>query len=327
MFSGYKFVPADTKIDFIGKRTIAMLISGLLILASLGSLAVQGLNFGIDFAGGLLIEVRTEEQADVGDMRATLNGLGLGEVNISRVGDTGRDVMIRVPIQEGEEEAQMAALETVRGALGEGVDYRRTELVGPKVGDELMTDGAMAVGIALLVISAYIWFRFEWQFAIGALAALVHDIILTLGIFSIFQMVFDLTTVAALLTIAGYSINDTVVNFDRVRENLRKYRLLPLPDLLNQSLNQVLSRTILTSGTTLLAVLAILFFGGPVLFGFAFALTWGIVVGTWSSIYIGMPLLLYTGVRRELEEEPVPGAETAQPGGERPAAPETEGRG
>jgi preprotein translocase subunit SecF len=214
----------------------------------------------------------------------------------------------------------MAALNAVKGALGEGIDYRRTELVGPKVGEELMADGVMAVGIALLLIAAYIWFRFEWQFAAGALVALLHDIIVTVGVFSILQLDFDLTTVAALLTIAGYSINDTVVNYDRVRENLRKYKLLTLPDLINKSLNQVLSRTMLTSGTTLLAVLAILFFGGPVLRGFAFALTWGIVIGTWSSIYVGMPILLYTGVRRDTEEDDIPDFEgdAPQPGAEQP---------
>lgn len=319
MFRGIHLVPSNTKIDFIGKRVIALALSGLLILASLGSLAVQGLNFGIDFAGGILVEVRTEQQADLADMRATLNGLGLGEVSITGLGDSGQDVMIRVPKQPGDEEAQMAALEAVKSALGDNVDYRRTELVGPKVGEELMVDGAMAVGIALLVISAYIWFRFEWQFAIGALVALLHDVIATIGIFSILQLDFDLTTVAALLTLAGYSINDTVVNYDRVRENLRKYKLMSLPDLINTSLNQVLSRTVLTSGTTLLAVVAILIFGGPVLRGFAFALTWGIVVGTWSSIYVAMPMLLYTGVRRDTEEEDVPGvnAEQAKSGGER----------
>lgn len=175
------------------------------------------------------MEIRTEQPADLANMRATLNDLGLGDVSITRLGDTENDVMIRVPKQPGDEESQMAALNAVKSALGEGVDYRRTELVGPKVGEELMTDGAMAVGIALLVIAAYIWFRFEWQFAVGALVALMHDIIATIGIFSILQLDFDLTTVAALLTVAGYSINDTVVNYDRVRENLRKYKLLPLP--------------------------------------------------------------------------------------------------
>lgn len=304
MFRGIRLVPDTTTIDFIGKRMPAMALSGLLILACLVSLVFQGLNFGIDFAGGLLIEARTQQEADLGDMRQRLNGLGLGEVSITRIGDAGRDVMIRVPKQEGEEEAQMAALNAVKGALDQTVEYRRTELVGPKVGEELVRDGALAVGLAILVISAYIWIRFEWQFGVGALAATIHDVIATLGIFSLFQIDFDLTTVAALLTIAGYSINDTVVNYDRVRENLRRYKTTTLGDLINISLNQVLSRTILTSGTTLVAVLAILFFGGPVLRGFAIGLTWGIVIGTFSSIYVAMPLLLYTGVRREADEDP-----------------------
>ncbi|MCA1971919.1 MAG: protein translocase subunit SecF [Caenispirillum sp.] len=304
MFRGIRLVPDTTTIDFIGKRMIAMALSGLLILACLVSLVTQGLNFGIDFAGGLLIEARTEQQADLGDMRQRLNALGLGDVAITGIGDTGRDIMIRVPKQPGEEEAQMAALNAVKAELGTGVEFRRTEVVGPKVGEELVRDGALAVGLAILVISAYIWIRFEWQFGVGALVATIHDVIATLGIYSLFQIDFDLTTVAALLTIAGYSINDTVVNYDRVRENLRRYKTTTLADLINISLNQVLSRTILTSGTTLVAVLAILFFGGPVLRGFAIGLTWGIVIGTFSSIYVAMPLLLYTGVRRESEEDP-----------------------
>lgn len=316
MFRGIRFVPDTTRVDFIGKRLIGMVLSGVLILACLVSLAVQGLNFGIDFAGGLLIEARTEQEADLGDMRRELNALGLGEVSITRIGDTGRDVMIRVPKQAGEEEAQMAALNAVKGALGQGVEYRRTELVGPKVGEELVRDGALAVGLAILVISAYIWIRFEWQFGVGALVATIHDVIATLGVFSLFQIDFDLTTVAALLTVAGYSINDTVVNYDRVRENLRRYKSTTLGDLINISLNQVLSRTILTSGTTLVAVLAILIFGGPVLRGFAIGLTWGIVIGTFSSIYVAMPLLLYTGVRRESDEDPFTEAAGQQSGDE-----------
>ncbi|SOD93987.1 protein translocase subunit SecF [Caenispirillum bisanense] len=313
MFRGIRLVPDTTTIDFIGKRMIAMALSGLLILACLVSLVTQGLNFGIDFAGGLLIEARTEQQADLSDMRQRLNALGLGDVAITGIGDTGRDVMIRVPKQPGEEEAQMAALNAVKAELGTGVEFRRTEVVGPKVGEELVRDGALAVGLAILVISAYIWIRFEWQFGVGALVATIHDVIATLGIYSLFQIDFDLTTVAALLTIAGYSINDTVVNYDRVRENLRRYKTTTLADLINISLNQVLSRTILTSGTTLVAVLAILFFGGPVLRGFAIGLTWGIVIGTFSSIYVAMPLLLYTGVRRESEEDPFTEGEQQQP--------------
>ncbi|GAA0573495.1 protein translocase subunit SecF [Caenispirillum bisanense] len=318
MFRGIRFVPDTTTIDFIGKRMIGMLLSGLLVAVSLISLSVQGLNFGIDFAGGLLIEARTQQEANLSDMRQRLNSLGLGDVAITGIGDTGRDVMIRVPKQAGDEEAQMAALNAVRGALDADVDYRRTEVVGPKVGQELVRDGALAVGLAILIISAYIWFRFEWQFGVGALVATIHDVIVTLGVYSLFQIDFDLTTVAALLTIAGYSINDTVVNYDRVRENLRRYKTTTLGDLINISLNQVLSRTILTSGTTLIAVLAILIFGGPVLRGFAIGLTWGIVIGTFSSIYVAMPLLLYTGVRREGDSdgdaEPYADAEKAAEG-------------
>ncbi len=317
MFRGIRFFPDTTTIDFIGKRLIGMLLAGVLVVVCLISLAVQGLNFGIDFSGGLLIEARTQREADLSDMRQRLNALGLGDVAITGIGDTGHDVMIRVPKQAGDEEAQMVALNAVRGALDADVDYRRTEVVGPKVGEELVRDGALAVGLAILIISAYIWFRFEWQFGVGALVATIHDVIVTLGIYSLFQIDFDLTTVAALLTIAGYSINDTVVNYDRVRENLRRYKTTTLGDLINISLNQVLSRTILTSGTTLIAVLAILFFGGPVLRGFAIGLTWGIVIGTFSSIYVAMPLLLYTGVRREGEggeDDPFADAEKAAEG-------------
>jgi len=297
-----KYLPVDTGIDFIGKRMIAVILSGLLVVASLGSLAVQGLNFGIDFAGGILIEVRTDGPAELGEIRETLNGLGLGDVSVTTFGETGRDVAIRIEEQPGGDEAQLAALERVKAALGDGPEYRRTEVVGPKVGDELVIDGAMAVGLAILAISAYIWLRFEWQFAIGAMVALIHDIVVTLGLFSLLGLSFDLTTVAALLTIAGYSINDTVVAYDRVRENLRRYRKLELVDLLNKSLNQVLSRTLLTSGTTLIAVTALFVFGGEVLRGFSFALIWGVVIGTYSSIYVAMPVLISFGLRREEDD-------------------------
>ncbi len=298
-----KFIPQGTTFDFIGKRAVGLLLSGLLLLASMASLGVQGLSFGIDFAGGILIEARTTEQADVADIRSRLGALNLGEVGVTTFGDEGRDVAIRIGIQEGGDEAQAVALDRVREALGEGVDYRRVEVVGPKVGDELVRDGALAVGLSLLAIAVYIWFRFEWQFAIGGLLALVHDIIVTLGLFSIFQLDFDLTTVAALLTIAGYSINDTVVAYDRVRENLRRYKKMELPELINRSLNEVLSRTMLTSGTTLLAVLALFIFGGEVLRGFSLALIWGIVIGTYSSVFVAMPVLLYLDLRRDEEEE------------------------
>jgi preprotein translocase subunit SecF len=309
MMSLLKYLPQDYAVDFVGKRGLAFLFSGVLLVASLGSLAVQGLNFGIDFAGGILIEIQTPQTADVGQIRQQVSQLGLGDVAVTTFGDTGHDVVIRVEEQAGGDEAQVTALNMVKEALGEAVTYRRTEVVGPKVGAELIRDGALAVALSILAISVYIWLRFEWQFAVGAMAALVHDVVTTVGIFSLFQIPFDLTIVAGLLTIAGYSINDTVVQYDRVRENLRKYKKMDLADLLNLSLNEVLSRTLLTSITTLLAVLALLAFGGEVLRGFSFALTWGVMVGTFSSFYVALPLLLYFDLRRDDDEEAVPGAE------------------
>lgn len=291
-------MPQEFKFDFISKRSIAAVLSVLVILASIGSLAVQKLNFGIDFAGGILMEVRANEQVEVSAVRSQVGGLGLGDVSITTFGDEGRDLLIRIQRQEGDDEAQ-AALTLVRETLGESYEYRRTELVGPKVGQELIVDGALAVGLALLAICIYIWFRFEWQFAVGATLALSHDVIATLGLFSIFQLEFNLTTVAAVLTIAGYSINDTVVAYDRVREKLRKYKKLPLPELVNLALNKVLSRTLLTSFTTLLAVTALSIFGGEVLRGFSIALMWGVVIGTYSSIYVAMPVLIYFDLRHE----------------------------
>ncbi len=292
-------MPQEFSFDFIGKRTIAVVFSCLLIVASLGSLAVQKLNFGIDFAGGILMEVRAEQPVEVSAVRDQVSALGLGDVSITTFGEEGRDLLIRIQRQDGDEEAQTAALSIVQETLGETYEYRRTELVGPKVGRELIVDGALAVGLALLAICIYIWFRFEWQFAVGATIALTHDVIATIGLFSIFQLEFNLTTVAAVLTIAGYSINDTVVAYDRVREKLRKFKKLPLPDLVNLALNKVLSRTLLTSFTTLLAVTALSIFGGEVLRGFSLALMWGVVIGTYSSIYVAMPVLIYFDLRHE----------------------------
>jgi preprotein translocase subunit SecF len=291
--------PQEFNIEFISKRRIALTLSALLLVVSFGSLAVQKLNFGIDFAGGILLEVRADQPVDVSAVRAQVGTLGLGDVAITTFGDTGRDLSIRIQRQEGGDAAQTVALNLVQETLGDSFDNRRTELVGPKVGSELVTDGALAVGLALLAICIYIWFRFEWQFAVGATLALSHDIILTLGMFSIFQLDFNLTTVAAILTIAGYSINDTVVAYDRVREMLRKYKKLPLPELVNLALNRVLSRTLLTSFTTLLAVMALFIFGGEVLRGFSLALIWGVIIGTYSSIYVAMPVLIYFNLRHE----------------------------
>ncbi|MDH3241480.1 MAG: protein translocase subunit SecF [Alphaproteobacteria bacterium] len=307
-----KLIPADTKIDFIGSRKIAYIFSGLLMLVSVGFFAFQGLNFGIDFKGGILIEVRTPGPANIDALRGKLSGLGLGEVALQEFGQA-TDVLIRIERQPGGEEGQKVAVATVKTALGSDVaSYRRTEFVGPKVGGELIEAGILAVVLSLLAIMVYVWFRFEWQFSIGAIVALTHDVISTIGVFSITEHEFNLATVAAILTIAGYSINDTVVVFDRIRENLRKFKAMPIEELLNLSLNQTLSRTLLTSITTLLALLAIFFFGGAVIQDFAFALIWGVVIGTFSSIFVASPVVMMLNIRESISGGTIGGNETSQ---------------
>jgi preprotein translocase subunit SecF len=290
-------VPIGTKIDFLRFRKIAAALSLILCVASAGLFFAKGLNFGIDFRGGILIEVRTEGPANMAQLRGSLRGLGLGEVQLQEFGQP-TDVLIRIERQPGGEKAQLLAVEKAKQALGDSVNYRRTEFVGPKVGGELIEAGVMAVLLALGAMLVYIWFRFEWQFGVGAVIALLHDVLLTIGIFALLGLEFNLSTVAAILTIAGYSINDTVVVYDRVRENLRKFKQMPLAELLNLSINATLSRTLLTSITTLLALLALYLFGGEVLRGFSFAMIWGVLVGTYSSIFIAVPLLVYMNLRR-----------------------------
>lgn len=297
----FSFLTKDTNINFLSKRKIAFVFSALLVIASFVELGVNGLNYGIDFSGGILMEVKTEGQADIKEMRAKLSNLEIGEVNLQTVGDTGDEIMIRAQAENLDEKSQMTAVLKIKEILGDSVEYRKTELVGPAVGAELKKAGIIAVITALLAIAAYIWFRFEWQFAAGALIALTHDVITTVGVFSLLGMDFGLTTVAAILTIAGYSINDTVVSYDRVRENLRKYKKMPIFDLLNKSTNDMFSRTLLTSITTLIAVVAIFVFGGAALKSFSFALIWGVLVGTYSSIYVAMPFLTYFDLRAKKE--------------------------
>jgi preprotein translocase subunit SecF len=296
-----QLIPPGTKIPFIAWRKVFLAFSAALVLASVALYLVRGLNYGIDFEGGILMEIRTNGPADIGELRTSLNQLGLGDVSIQEFGEAD-DVLIRIQRQEGGEEAQQAAVETVRGALGDDVTYRRTESVGPKVGEELKEAGALAVLLSIAGILLYIWFRFEWQFGIAAVVALAHDVISTIGIFAFLQLDFDLATVAAVLTIAGYSINDTVVVFDRIRENLRRFKKMPLAQLLDQSINETLSRTILTSFTTLIALLALFTLGGPVIRDFSFAMIWGVVVGTYSSICVASPLLLYMKLKRTVFE-------------------------
>ncbi len=297
-FKGYDFLPHGTKYPFIGFRKMSFLLSGVAIIASLAIFMVRGLNYGIDFRGGSLIEIQTEGLANIGDLRNKLGGLGLGDVQIQQFG-TPRDVLIRVEEQPGGEQAQQAVVGKIRAALGDGVTYRRTEVVGPTVSKELIESGTLAVVLAIFCVLLYIWFRFEWQFSLGAVAALIHDIILTIGIFSLLKLEFNLSIIAALLTIVGYSLNDTVVVYDRIRENLRKFKKMPLEELLDISINETLSRTILTSVTTLIALTSLFVFGTEVIRGFTFAMIWGVVVGTYSSVFIAAPTLLFLGVKRD----------------------------
>jgi preprotein translocase subunit SecF len=298
----FRLVPDGTHIRFMHYQYWGYAFSGTLILLTLILVPLKGLNFGVDFRGGLLIEVRVPgTTADLGTMRSLLGGLGLGEVALQTFGEPN-DVLIRVQRQEGGEEAQRAAVEKVKSALNEtfgDVSYRRVESVGPKVSSELLWSGAQAVIYSFIAILAYVWFRFEWQYGVGTILALVHDVGTTIGIYCLFDLEFNLTSVAALLTIVGYSLNDTVVIFDRVRENLRKYKTMLLSDLLDRSINETLARTMMTSLTTLLALVALLIFGGPVIRGFTIAMIWGVVIGTYSTVYISTPVLVHLNLRRE----------------------------
>jgi len=244
-----------------------------------------------------MIEIRTTQPGNLAQMRSLLSDLKLGEISLQEFGEP-TDFLIRIQKQDGGERAQQKAVEKVKASLPPDVEYRRTEFVGPKVSDELFRDGILAVIFAIIGILAYIWFRFEWQFGLGAIIALCHDVLTTVGIFSLTGLEFNLSTVAAILTIAGYSINDTVVVYDRVRENLRKYKSMPLTALLNNSINETLSRTIMTSLTTLLALGSLYILGGEVIRGFSFGMIWGVLVGTYSSVFLAVPLLLYLNVDR-----------------------------
>lgn len=290
-----KLVPDDINIPFMSFRKVFLTISALAVAASLTLVFVKGMTFGIDFQGGILIEVRMPQAANLSQMRGQLGELGLGEVSLQEFGNPA-DVLIRIGAQDGDAAAQQVAVDAVKKTLGAGVDYRRVEFVGPKVSSELLLDGVLAVAVAIIAMLIYIWLRFEWQFGLGAVIALSHDIFITLGVFSLLELEFNLSTVAAVLTIAGYSINDTVVVFDRIREDLRKYKTKPVPELLNDAINATLSRTLMTSLTTLVALLALFFLGGEVIRDFSFAMIFGIMVGTYSSICVAAPLLLSTNV-------------------------------
>ena len=288
-----RLVPERPNLDVVRYRKFAIVLSAILFIGSIILVIAPGLNFGIDFRGGTVIEVRTEGTADIAEMRTQLGGLGLGDISLQRFGED-TDVLIRIQKQPGED--QSIAIRAVQDALGSSVEYRRTEFVGPTVGEELKEAGAMAVLFSLMGIFAYVWFRFEWQFAFGGILALVHDVVATIGLFALTGMEFNLATVAAVLTVAGYSINDTVVIYDRVRENLRRYKTMSMPDLLNLSVNETLSRTVMTSVSTLIALTALAVFGGEVIRGFCLALIWGVVIGTYSTVFLAVPALLWTNV-------------------------------
>jgi preprotein translocase subunit SecF len=305
-----RIVPDDTKFDFMRFRRISFPFSALITVLAVVAYFTIGLNFGIDFVGGTLIEVQSKSgPADLGRMRTTLHGLNLGEVQLQQFG-APTDVLIRIAQQPGGEEAQQEAIKKVRTALGDAVNYRRVEVVGPRVSSELLTYGTIGLITAIMGILIYLWFRFEWQFAVAAMIANVHDLLLTIGFMAVMRIDFDLTSVAALLTILGYSINDTVVIFDRIREMLRRYKKMPIEDLINIAINATLSRSIITHVTVTLALLSLLFFGGPSLYSFSAAMTFGaVLVGTYTTIFIASPLLIYFGVatsRFAMEREPDP---------------------
>ena len=308
-----RIVPDDTKFDFMRFRRISFPISALMSIIAITLYFTHGLNFGIDFKGGMLIEVQSKAaQADLAHMRSTLGGLGLGEVQLQQFG-APNDVLIRIGEQPGGDAAQQAAVNKVRAALGNELDYRRVEVVGPRVSGELLSYGVIGLMLAILCILIYLWFRFEWQFALGAMIANVHDLVLTVGFMSITRVDFDLTSIAALLTILGYSLNDTVVIYDRIREMLRRYKKMPMPELLNASVNQTLSRSVITHLTVSLALLSLLLFGGQAIHSFTATMMFGVVlVGTYTSVFIASPILIYLGVGRGTDALTGPGTPKAK---------------
>jgi len=306
MWTGIKIVPDDTKFDFVGQRYFAFFVTFVMIFGSIFLVATKGLNYGIDFTGGTLVEIAVTETPDLPALREGLSNLNLGEISIQEFGSP-QNLLIRVPGQGDNPDVQKAALDQVRATIESKyaeVDYRRVEFVGPQVGEELKRKGFYAVVFALLGIMVYVWVRFEWQFGLAALISIIHDVVAVLGFMALTGMTFDLSTLAAVLMVAGFSINDTVVIFDRIREIMRKYRKIPLAEVCNIAINQTLSRTIMTSLLTLLALVALWLFGGEVIQGFVDALLFGFIVGTYSSVYVAASLLLYMNLRPPAEENP-----------------------
>lgn len=293
-----KLVPDNTNFKFLKWRNVAMAVSIALILGSIALVAIRGLNFGVDFAGGLMMEVRFEQGATLDELRSTVNAVGVGEASLQTFGNANT-ISIRLPLPPGDDEAVQQVVQKIQSAIKTNhadAEFRRVETVSGKVSGELIRDGALAILFAMIGISLYIWFRFEWQFGVGALFALVHDVALTLGFFALTQLEFNLNIVAAVLTIIGYSLNDTIVVYDRIRENLRKYRKMDIESVLDLSINETLSRTIVTSLSMIIALGTLVVLGGDVLFGFSIAMLLGIGIGTYSSVFIGAPILIWLGV-------------------------------
>ena len=298
-FKGFDFFPHNLRIPFMRYKGLCFALSLIFMAGSLGLYFTKGLNYGVDFVGGSLIEVQHKNgPAPLSEMREKLNALGIGSVQIQSFG-SDTDVLIRVEQQKGGEAEQQVAMKKVIDTLGPDYTQRRIEVVGPAVSSELRRTGLIAVFASIIAIIIYVWFRFEWQFAAGTVVALLHDVLVTVGVFSLLGLEFDLSIVAALLTILGYSVNDSVVVSDRIRENLRKFKRMELNELLNISINETLSRTILTGVTAIAGIMALLIFGGEVIRNFSFAMLFGIIIGTYSSMFIAAPLLGYLGVKRD----------------------------
>jgi preprotein translocase subunit SecF len=309
-----KLVPTETSLDFFRQWKVWMGISSLMMIGSVIAFFMLGLNFGIDFRGGTTIRTESPTIVDVGAYRSAIEPLGLGDVTITQVFDPSFDdtenvAMIRIQAQDDAQSVSREIIAQVRAALGAvspDIKFISVESVGPKVSGELVKTAVLSVVLAIAAVLIYIWLRFEWQFALGAVVALVHDVVITIGVFAVAQIKFDLAILAALLTIVGYSLNDTVVVFDRVRENLRKYKTKLLGEVLNLSINETLSRTVMTSVTTLLALVSLYILGGDVIRGFVFAMIWGVIIGTYSSVFVASSILLRLGVKRDWSKPSTP---------------------
>jgi preprotein translocase subunit SecF len=292
-----RIIPDDTKFPFMRFRRISYPFSAILSVISVMAFIMVSMNFGIDFTGGTLIEIQSKGgKFDVASVREQASDLALGEVEVQEFGDKG-EVSLRFGLQQGGEKAQQQVVEKVKAAFEKDFEFRRIEVVGPRISGELVQSGTLGIVLAILAVLVYLWFRFEWQFAIGAVIATLHDLVLTIGFFAITQIEFNMTSIAAILTIVGFSLNDTVVVFDRIREMLRRYKKMPIDALLDIAINSTLSRTIYTSVTTALALLALVLFGGTVIQGFSYAMIFGVIVGIYSTVFIAAPVLIYLGVR------------------------------